>query len=117
MSCTPAGCRRPARANRPTKQAEHVHIDTLFSEGGRSVIGLEVIESQLPYPMRVAISVREGAVSSALRLRRLRAGSRKNATYIAFREVGRDPNCSARRHLSDAPVRRRVTAATNKAWL
>lgn len=35
------------------------------------------------------ISVREGAISSTLLLRRLRSGSRKNATGTAFREVGR----------------------------
>lgn len=39
--------------------------------------------------MRAAVSVREGAISSMLLLRRLRAGSRKNATCTAFREVGR----------------------------
>ncbi|MFE2508975.1 Tn3 family transposase [Streptomyces naganishii] len=45
--------------------------------------------SRLRHLMRVAVSVREGAISSTLPLRRLRAGSRKNATYTAFREVGR----------------------------
>ncbi|WP_425329373.1 Tn3 family transposase, partial [Streptomyces inhibens] len=65
--------------------------------------------------MRVAISVREGAVSSTLLLRRLRAGSRKNATYTAFREVGRViRTVQLLRYLSDAPLRRRVSAATNK---
>jgi TnpA family transposase len=39
--------------------------------------------------MRVAISVREGQVSSTLLLRRLRSGSKRNAHYTAFREVGR----------------------------
>ncbi|WP_406307617.1 Tn3 family transposase [Streptomyces sp. NBC_00885] len=44
-------------------------------------------------------------------LRRLRAGSRKNATYTAFREVGRViRNVQLRRYLSAAPLRRRVTA-------
>jgi hypothetical protein len=63
---------------------------------------------------RVAISVREGAISSTL-LRRLRAGPRKNATYIAFHEVGRViRTVQLLRYLSDAPLRRRVTAATNK---
>lgn len=56
-----------------------------------------------------------GAVSSTLLLRRLRAGSRKNATYTAFREVGRViRTVQLLRYLSDAPLRRRVTAATNK---
>ncbi|WSG86487.1 transposase (plasmid) [Streptomyces sp. NBC_01727] len=39
--------------------------------------------------MRAAVSVCEGAISSCTLLKRLRSGSRKNATYAAFREVGR----------------------------
>ncbi|MEU9500013.1 Tn3 family transposase [Streptomyces sp. NPDC048196] len=63
----------------------------------------------------MAVSVREGAISSTLLLRRLRAGSRKNATYTAFQEVGRVMRTvQLLRYLSDAPLRRRVTAATNK---
>ncbi|WP_371129426.1 Tn3 family transposase [Streptomyces sp. TLI_105] len=74
---------------RPTKRTEYVHIDALFGESGRNVIDFDLIESQFRHLMRVAVSVREGAISSTLLLRRLRAGSRKNATYTAFREVGR----------------------------
>ncbi|MGW9136191.1 Tn3 family transposase [Streptomyces sp. NPDC055681] len=100
---------------RPTKQAEYMHIDALFGESGRNVIDFDLIESQFRHLMRVAISVREGAVSSTLLLRRLRAGSRKNATYTAFREVGRViRTVQLLRYLSDAPLRRWVTAATNK---
>ncbi|MFI1030081.1 Tn3 family transposase [Streptomyces sp. NPDC020951] len=45
----------------------------------------------------------------------MRSGSRKNATYAAFREVGRViRTVQLLRYLSDAPLRRRVTAATNK---
>ncbi|WP_406403881.1 Tn3 family transposase [Streptomyces uncialis] len=48
-------------------------------------------------------------------LKRLRSGSRKNATYAVFREVGRVIHTvQLLRYLSDAPLRRRVTAATNK---
>ncbi|MFC8833316.1 Tn3 family transposase [Streptomyces griseoincarnatus] len=100
---------------RPTKRTEYVHIDALFGEPGRNVIDFDLIESQFRHLMRVAISVREGAISSTLLLRRLRAGSRKNATYTAFREVGRViRTVQLLRYLSDAPLRRRVTAATNK---
>jgi TnpA family transposase len=54
-------------------------------------------------------------VGSTLLLRRLRAGSRKNATYTASREVGRViRTVQLLPYLSDAPLRRRVTAATNK---
>ncbi|MFI6690037.1 Tn3 family transposase [Streptomyces sp. NPDC050485] len=73
------------------------------------------IEPQFRHLMRVAISVRPGAISATLLLRRLRADSRKNATYTAFREVGRViRTVRLLRYLSDTPLRRRVTAATNK---
>ncbi|WP_435603601.1 Tn3 family transposase [Streptomyces sp. bgisy130] len=55
------------------------------------------------------------SISSSTLLKRLRSGSRKNATYAAFREVGRViRTVQLLRCLSDAPLRRRVTAATNK---
>ncbi|MGW9048391.1 Tn3 family transposase [Streptomyces lydicus] len=48
-------------------------------------------------------------------MKRLRSGSYKNATYIAFREVGRViRTVQLLRYLTNAPLRRRVTAATNK---
>lgn len=63
--------------------------------------------------MRVAVSVLEGVISSTLLLRRLRAGSRENATYTAFREVGRViRTVQLLCYLSDAPLRRQVTAVT-----
>ncbi|MBT2478110.1 Tn3 family transposase [Streptomyces sp. ISL-94] len=100
---------------RPSKQTEYVHIDALFGEPGKHVIDFDLIESQFRHLMRVAVSVREGAISSSTLLKRLRSGSRKNATYAAFREVGRViRTVQLLRYLSDAPLRRRVTAATNK---
>jgi TnpA family transposase len=73
---------------RPTKTTEYVHIDSLFGEAGKSVIDFDLIESQFRHLMRVALSVREGVISSTTLLKRLRSGSHKNATYTAFREVG-----------------------------
>ncbi|MFF8385598.1 Tn3 family transposase [Streptomyces kanasensis] len=100
---------------RPSKQTEYVHIDALFGEPGKHVIDFDLIESQFRHLMRVAVSVREGTISSSTLLKRLRSGSRKNATYAAFREVGRvSRTVQLLRYLSDAPLRRRVTAATNK---
>ncbi|MFD5039312.1 Tn3 family transposase [Streptomyces sp. NPDC058377] len=100
---------------RPSKQTEYVHIDALFGEPGKNTIDFDLIESQFRHLMRVAVSVREGAISSSTLLKRLRSGSRKNATYAAFREVGRViRTVQLLRYLSDAPLRRRVTAATNK---
>ncbi|MCX5096319.1 transposase [Streptomyces sp. NBC_00365] len=100
---------------RPSKTTECVHIDALFGGVGKNVIDFDLIESQFRHLMRVAVSVREGAISSSTLLKRLRSGSRKNATYAAFREVGRViRTVQLLRYLSDAPLRRRVTAATNK---
>ena len=65
--------------------------------------------------MQIAISIREGSISSSVLLRRLRSGSRRNATYAAFREVGQViRTVQLLRFLSDGALRRRVTAATNK---
>ncbi|MFE3788052.1 Tn3 family transposase [Streptomyces goshikiensis] len=65
--------------------------------------------------MKVAIFVREGAVSSSTLLKRLRSGSKRNAAYAAFREVGRViRTVQLLRCLSGPALRRRVAAATNK---
>ncbi|MFI5652862.1 Tn3 family transposase [Streptomyces anulatus] len=100
---------------RPTKQTGYVHIDALFGPPGRNVIDWDLIESHFKDLMRVALSVREGKISSVLLLRRLRSGSHKNAHYAAFREVGRViRTIQLLRYLTDPQMRRRVTAATNK---
>ncbi len=74
---------------RPSKTTEYAHIDALFGEVGKHPIDFDLIESQFRHLMRVAVSVREGAISSSTLLKRLRSGSKKNATYAAFRGVGR----------------------------
>ncbi|WP_331754319.1 Tn3 family transposase (plasmid) [Streptomyces sp. NBC_00012] len=89
--------------------------DAGYPDNEGLVIDWDLIESQFRHLMRVAVSVREGAISSSALLKRLRSGSKKNATYTAFREVGRViRTVQLLRYLSDAPLRRRVTAATNK---
>ncbi|MFI0264272.1 Tn3 family transposase [Streptomyces sp. NPDC017056] len=86
--------------------------------GFENVIDFDLIESQFRHLTRVAASVREGTISSSTLLKRLRCGSRKNATYAtyaAFREVGRViRTVQLLRYLTDALLRRRLTAATNK---
>jgi TnpA family transposase len=70
---------------------------------------LDLIESQFRHLMRVAVSVREGVISSATLLKRLRSGSHKNATDTAFREGGGAAcrwrrRCRRGRHVTaDAP--------------
>lgn len=73
---------------RPSKTTEYVHIDALFGEPGKNSIDFDLIESQFRHLMRVAISVREGAISSSTLLKRLRSGS-KNVP-IAHRQ---QPQC------------------------
>ncbi|MFE5095345.1 Tn3 family transposase [Streptomyces sp. NPDC056638] len=89
--------------------------------GGRGRVGSAVgvdgglIETHYRNLMRVIVSIREGTISSTLLLKRLRSGSRRNATYTAFRKVGRVIRTVQLLHyLSDALLRSRVTAATNK---
>ncbi|MFG3545654.1 Tn3 family transposase [Streptomyces clavifer] len=72
---------------RPSRSAVYEHIDALFGEAGRNVIDWGLIETHFKDLMRVTVSVREGTISSTLLLKRLHSGSRKNATYTAFREV------------------------------
>ncbi|MXM64768.1 Tn3 family transposase [Streptomyces sp. HUCO-GS316] len=96
---------------RPSKQSEYVHIDAVFGEPGKSVIDWDLIEWQFRHLMRVAVSVREGAISSSTLLKRLRSGSRKNATYTAFREVGqRDSDRAA----AALPHRRPASSAGDR---
>ncbi|MFI6005441.1 Tn3 family transposase [Streptomyces sp. NPDC051366] len=84
-------------------------------EPGKNVIDWDLIEYQFRHLMKVVVSVREGAISSSTLLKRLRSGSKKNATYAAFREVGRViRTVQLLRYLPDPALRRRVTAATNK---
>ncbi|MEU2389626.1 Tn3 family transposase [Streptomyces sp. NPDC007369] len=77
---------------RPSKTTEYLHIDALFGESGKNVIDWDLIESQFRHLMKVAVSVREGAISSSTLLKRLRSGSKKNARHPARRvrpEAGR----------------------------
>ncbi|WP_263303342.1 Tn3 family transposase [Streptomyces sp. 135] len=44
---------------------------------------MHLIESQFRHLMKVAVSVRKGAISSSTLFKRLRSDSKKNATYAA----------------------------------
>lgn len=100
---------------RPSPTVRYEHIDALFGTPGRNVIDWDLIETHFKDLMQIAISIREGSISSSVLLRRLRSGSRRNATYAAFREVGQViRTVQLLRFLSDGALRRRVTAATNK---
>jgi TnpA family transposase len=64
--------------------------------------------------MKVAISIREGELSSITLLRRLRHDSKRNKIYRAFRELGRVIRTMVLlRYVSDATLRENITRATN----
>ena len=101
---------------RPAAATRFRHIDALFGEPGRNVIDWDLIERHFDDLMRVVLSVAAGKISSATLLRRLSTYSRRNNFYKAFREVGRViRTIQLLRYLSDPQLRRRTTAATNKA--
>ncbi|GAA5768593.1 tn3 family transposase TnXo19 [Streptosporangium roseum] len=97
------------------ERTAYPHIDALFGDRGRGVVGWELIEHHWRDLMQVAISISANRLSSATLMRRLRSNSRKNRIYKAFREVGRSVRTVALLHyLADPGLRSRVTAATNK---
>ncbi len=65
--------------------------------------------------MRIALSIREGRLSSTLLLRRLSSESRRNNVYRAFRELGRAIcTITLLRLISEPELRAQIDAATNK---
>ena len=94
----------------------YVHIDALFGEAGQNVINWRLIETHWQDLMQVALSIREGRLSSPLLLRRLGTESHRNNIYKAFREVGRViRTITLLRFISEPKLREEITAATNKA--
>ena len=98
---------------RPDARTRYQHIDTLF---GDNTIDWELIEHHWTDLLRTSISIREGRLSSATLMRRLRSNSRKNRIYKVFREVGRSVRTvSLLRFLSEPQLREQIDAITNKA--
>ena len=91
---------------RPSKQSEYVHIDALFGEPGKNVIDWDLIESQFRHLMRVAVSVREGAISSATLLKRLRSAEERHLHRVP-RGWPRHPH----RAIAALPLRRAASPA------
>jgi TnpA family transposase len=96
---------------RPDKGTRYEHIDSLFSEA----VDWQLIETHYPDMLRVAMSIKAGQVTAATILRRLGTYSRKNKLYFAFQELGRVIRTMFLvNYLSDAELRRTITATTNK---
>jgi TnpA family transposase len=101
---------------RGVADTSYVHIDALFGDAGQNVINWRLIETHWQDLMQVALSIREGRLSSTLLLRRLGTESHRNNIYKAFREVGRViRTITLLRFISEPKLREEITAATNKA--
>ena len=101
---------------RPDRETVYRHIEQLFGEPGQNVINWELIRAHWRDLMRIALSIREGRLSSTLLLRRLSSESRRNNVYRAFRELGR-AICTIDtllRLISEPELRAQIDAATNK---
>lgn len=97
---------------RSDKSTSYQHIDSLFNE----TVDWKLIEDLWQDLMQVAISIERGHVSSAVLLRKLGHYSRKNRLYQVAREVGRViRTIFLLDYISDLPLRRQITATTNKA--
>lgn len=102
--------------HRPDARTKYTHIDALFSTDPRTAVDWGLIERHFRDLMQVAISVKEGTVSSVTLLRRLGNHSRKNSIYRAYRELGRAVRTiTLLRYLSDPALRDQIAKATNKA--
>jgi TnpA family transposase len=100
---------------RPDRETVHRHIDSLFGEPGQNAIDWQLIETHSRDLMRIAISIREGRLSSTLLLKRLSTESRKNNVYKAFRELGRAIcTITLLRLISEPELREQIDIATNK---
>jgi TnpA family transposase len=101
--------------HRHDRETVYSDIDSLFGEPGQNVIDWQLIRTHWRDLMRIAISIREGRVSSALLLRRLSTESRRNYVYKAFRELGRAIcTITLLRLISEPELRAQIDAPTNK---
>lgn len=97
---------------RPSPEAKYEHIDALFT----GQMDWDLIASMLPDMLRVAVSIRTGAILPSDILRRLDSRSRKNRLYFALRELGRVVRSMfLLRYLSDLDLRHIINTATTKS--
>ena len=69
---------------RPSPETHYEHIDSLFT----AQVDWGLIETMQPELLRVAVSIKSGALLPSDILRRLGSFSRKNKLYFALRELG-----------------------------
>jgi TnpA family transposase len=76
----------------------------------------DLIETMRPELLRVAVSIKSGAILPSDILRRLSSHSRKNKLYFALRELGRVVRTMfLLRYISEVELRRTIQTATNKS--
>jgi TnpA family transposase len=100
--------------HRPSPETRFEHIDSLFT----AQVDWSLIETMLPEPelLRVAVSIKSGALLPSDILRRLGSFSRKNKLYFALREVGYVVRTMfLLRYISEAELRQAIQSATNKS--
>jgi TnpA family transposase len=97
---------------RATAEERYEHIDDLF----KGTANWELIETMLPEMLRVAVSIKIGAILPSDILRRMNSHSRKNRLYFAFRELGRVVRTLfLLRYISDLELRHVIQTATTKS--
>lgn len=97
---------------RPSPETRFKHIDSLFT----AQIDWDLIETMVPELLRVAVSIRSGAILPSDILRRLGSYSRKNKLYFALRELGYVVRTMfLLRYISEADLRQAIQSATNKS--
>ena len=97
---------------RPSPETRFEHIDSLFT----AQVDWDLIETMVPELLRVAVSIRSGAILPSDILRRLGSYSRKNKLYFALRELGYVVRTTfLLRYISEADLRQAIQSATNKS--
>ena len=97
---------------RPSPETRFEHIDSLFT----AHVDWDLIETMVPELLRVAVSIRSGAILPSDILRRLGSYSRKNKLYFAIRELGYVVRTMfLLRYISEADLRQAIQSATNKS--
>jgi len=96
---------------RPSQEETYQHIDDLFSD----VINWKLIETHWQDLMQVILSIQAGRILPSALLRKLTNESQKNRLFRAFQELGKVIRTAfLLRYVTDLPLRRQITATTNK---
>jgi len=91
---------------------KYKHIDDLF----KGSVDWHLIETMLPDMLRVAVSIRAGAMLPSDILRRMNSHSRKNRLYFAFRELGRVVRTwFLLQYIANLELRHEIQTATTKS--